>query len=257
VFGETAALYDRARPMYPVQLVDEVAAQAGVPASGPALEVGCGTGKATVMFAMRDVELLALEPSVEMAALASRNTLRYPNVSIETVSFEGWSGPPERFALLFAAHSWHWLQREMRLTKAHRLLAPGGSLALFWNIPDWSANPLREPLDDLYERFAPDLAARRPGYPGTRVLAAQSWTAAELEASQLFEGVMIREYRWCERYPTERYVELLETQSDHRMLSSVDRGRLLTAVANVIDEGGGELRLNYVAELYLSRRVAS
>jgi hypothetical protein len=44
VFGEVADDYDRIRPGYPGQLVDDVPAAAG---PGPVLEVGAGTGKAT------------------------------------------------------------------------------------------------------------------------------------------------------------------------------------------------------------------
>ena len=56
-FGVVAELYDRMRPSYPLALVDDVLAFAGV---GRALEVGAGTGKATVLFAARDVEVVAL-----------------------------------------------------------------------------------------------------------------------------------------------------------------------------------------------------
>ena len=54
VFGEVADLYDRSRPGYPASLVDEVVSYAGLTAGDAVLEVGCGTGKATVPFAARE-----------------------------------------------------------------------------------------------------------------------------------------------------------------------------------------------------------
>ena len=72
VFGEVADLYDRARPGYPEQLVEDVLRFRGLPAPR-VLEVGAGTGKATVVFAARGLEIVALEPTPEMAAVAARN----------------------------------------------------------------------------------------------------------------------------------------------------------------------------------------
>ena len=50
MFGEVVQDYDQVRPGYPDDLVDDVTALSG---AGPALEVGAGTGKATVSFAAR------------------------------------------------------------------------------------------------------------------------------------------------------------------------------------------------------------
>lgn len=82
-FGEVAEQYDRTRPSYPDALVDDVLALAPTDhGAARALEVGAGTGKATVMFAARGASVVALEPSPEMAAIAERNTARYTNVVI-------------------------------------------------------------------------------------------------------------------------------------------------------------------------------
>ena len=69
VFGQVAERYERVRPSYPQALVDEVVELA---VGGPALEVGAGTGKATVMFARRGLTVHAVEPSAEMAKDRSR-----------------------------------------------------------------------------------------------------------------------------------------------------------------------------------------
>ena len=67
-FGAAAEQYDRARPSYPPELVDDLVAL------GPrdVLEVGCGTGKASELFVGRVPRLLAIEPDSRMAAVAWR-----------------------------------------------------------------------------------------------------------------------------------------------------------------------------------------
>ena len=53
VFDEAALLYHEVRPGYPEELFDDVVALSGIPSGGRILEIGCGTGQATVPLARR------------------------------------------------------------------------------------------------------------------------------------------------------------------------------------------------------------
>ena len=131
VFGEVADEYERVRPGYPPALVDDVLAYAG-PAGRPALEVGAGTGKATVAFAGRGVPVTGLEPDPAMAAVLARRTGGVPGVSVVPCAFEAYR-PDRRYGLLYSAQAWHWTDPVRRWRLAAEALAPGGALALFWN----------------------------------------------------------------------------------------------------------------------------
>jgi len=82
-FDRNAELYDAARPSYPEALVDEVVAASGIPAGGRILEIGAGTGKATVPFARRGYAVVALEPGANLATILSRNVAAFPEVAVE------------------------------------------------------------------------------------------------------------------------------------------------------------------------------
>ena len=58
IFDEVADLYERARPGYPGQLVDDVVTLSGIEPTGRILEIGAGTGKATTAFASRGFEMV-------------------------------------------------------------------------------------------------------------------------------------------------------------------------------------------------------
>jgi len=254
VFGEVAELYDRARPGYPDSLVDDVLAYAD--AKDPrVLELGAGTGKATVTFATRGLEILALEPSAEMAAVARANCQRFPRVVVRVASFEDWQLSRRPFDLVISAQAWHWMDPTVRYAKAHTVLTAGGVLALFWNRPLWENAELRDQLDAAYERCAPELRARKPGFPGLTQPRVDDERADEIVASGLFGPVTRRSYTWSKRYSADHYVELLETQSDHRMLNATQRERLLGAVADIIQREGGSLQMDYRTQLYLARRA--
>ncbi len=66
-FGSVATAYERYRPGYPVELVDEVLNYAGRPVR-TALEIGAGTGKATRVFAERGLAVTATEPTRRCSA---------------------------------------------------------------------------------------------------------------------------------------------------------------------------------------------
>jgi SAM-dependent methyltransferase len=255
-FGEIAELYDQARPTYPPALIDDVLGFAGAGPGDHAVEVGAGTGKATVLFAERGVRILALEPSAEMAQIARRNAAGFPNVEVREVEFEHCE-PEKRVKLVYSAQAWHWIEPGVRLVRAAETLDDGGALAAFWNGVIWENSPLRHDLDAAYERHAPELA-RRSSSMRPRSEAPRDWLEWEgdLRGADGFMEPERREYEWLQRYSTEEYVALLQTHSDHVVLDPSRRRQLLQAVGRVIDSAGGTLELEYVTRLALARREA-
>jgi len=78
VFDEAAQLYDKARPSYPQQLVEDVMFYANLPSDGRILEIGCGTGQATCLFARHGYRMLCVEPGPNLVALAKEKCRDYP-----------------------------------------------------------------------------------------------------------------------------------------------------------------------------------
>jgi SAM-dependent methyltransferase len=249
-----AELYDRARPSYPQQLVDDVI-ELMPDAQRPhcALEVGAGTGKATVLFAQSGIAVHALEPLAEMAALAERNCRAYPDVTIERAEFESWDCAGATFPLIYSAQAWHWIDPERRYAKARSVLAPGGILAAFWNRPDWEANPLQEQIDEVYRRAAPQLL---PNNAMRMTRSADTWGHwhEEIEAASGLDQPEVRTYPWTAEYTSREYVELLRTHSDHIILDPRQREQLYPAIADVIDANTGILPVTYSTRLCLATR---
>jgi SAM-dependent methyltransferase len=238
VFGEVAEDYEAERPGYPAELFDDLLALSG---ARRALEVGAGTGRATAELAARGVEVLALEPSAEMAAVGRR---ALPGVEFVESGFEDFT-TAERFELVYAAQAWHWVDQERGYAHARELLVPGGTLALFWNRPRFTETPLQREMDDVYRRLQPALYERGR--------APEVDYAARLRASGGFAHVELREYPWDEQRPAASFVRLLGTFSDHRLLPGDERAELLDEVARVIERHGGAIDIGHVTRLYLAR----
>src|SRR5580693_1907128 len=73
VFDEIAAEYDRRRPTYPDELIDQACQVAGIGSGDHVLEVGCGSGQLTGTLAARGLNVTALEPGTSLLALARKN----------------------------------------------------------------------------------------------------------------------------------------------------------------------------------------
>ncbi|MDH6143659.1 SAM-dependent methyltransferase [Kitasatospora sp. GP30] len=261
IFGEVADLYDAARPGYPSELFDTVLDYAKSAEHSTALEIGAGTGKATVPLAARGVPLVCVEPDPRMAEVLRRNTARHPGVTVEVGGFEEWQPGERRFGLLFAATCWHWIDPTRRWELAHQVLEPGGSVALCWN-PQGVLDPeLHARLTELNRRHGVsgpmfDLAADYHEAPGTDGAdrAYDHWPEAECRRDGRFTDLRSLRFREPVRYDSESYVRLLASISAYRVLPADARARALDAVATLLDAHGGGIDLIQFSDLFLARR---
>jgi SAM-dependent methyltransferase len=90
-FDTAAAQYDKFRPGYPEALFDDLVRLSGIPAGGRILEIGPGTGQATLPLARRGFSITGIEMGASMARLCRKNLREYPNVEILNIAFENWN----------------------------------------------------------------------------------------------------------------------------------------------------------------------
>ena len=92
-FSEAAELYDRMRPSYPRAVFEELAEFGRLGPGSRVLEIGCGTGQATLPLAQRGYRVAAVELGAELAAIARRKLAPFPRVEVVVSDFEDWSTP--------------------------------------------------------------------------------------------------------------------------------------------------------------------
>ncbi|MFC1432797.1 trans-aconitate 2-methyltransferase [Streptacidiphilus sp. N1-3] len=260
VFGEAADAYEAARPGYPSGLVDDVLAHARLgDAAGlgdaPVLEVGAGTGKASVAFAGRGLALTCLEPDARMAAVLTRACAPYPGTAVVVTGFEQWQPPAERFGLLFSAQAWHWVDPASRWTLAFDALRPGGTIALFWNRFSVDDTALRSALTAAHARHdAAELAPNTLGDPEPAVAdPAPAWPLTDLLADTRYRDAETRSYPARHTFTRDRYLDLLASISAYRMLPESWRVPLFADIARTVDDRGGSFELEVETHLYLAR----
>ena len=248
-FDGVAELYDRYRPSYPAELIADILRISGIQPDGRILEIGCGTGKATILSAQQGYSILCLEPGQNLLAVAARNLVDYPQVRFVQARFEEWDSQGEKFDLVISAQAYHWVPEAVRYAQTASILKPNGYLAAFWNMYPGMAGEVRQALDQVYRQKAPELV--KAVTPVEDLIASR---ADSLRVNPYFENVMVKKYPWSAHYSTSEYLGLLNTYSDHLRLAEPRRRELFREIAAIIDQNGGYLERPYLAVVYCAQR---
>jgi SAM-dependent methyltransferase len=261
-FGAVAANYDKLRPRYPDQLVDDVVAM--LPGRN-VLEVGAGTGIATVAFADRGMAMTCIEPDPDMAAVLAAKLAGNPDLHIDVATFQDWSaarpaGAPG-FDGLVSGQAWHWTDPRTRWADAGAALHEGGVLALFWNEDDYADPRVREAYTAGYERRGIEIRSVQPAREGVpdpdRIVndgQPDGWPERHMEASEFFTALRINRYHWTRRMPVADYVARMNTTSAHLILSPEVREDMTAELMAKLTGYGDDVVLEMRTELAAALR---
>lgn len=252
-FGQDAELYDRCRPGYPPQLFTDLATLAGLGPHARVLEIGCGTGQATLPLARRGCTVVAMDLSPDMAAVARRNLAPFPNVTVVAAAFEDRRPADGTFDAVLSATAFHWLDPDVRMSKAADLLRPGGALGIVstHHIAGGTTAFFAD-AQRCYERFDPATP------PGLRLTTDDETAeeAAEFDRSARFGPVEFRRYEWQQTYRSREYLDLLMTYSGHRAMATRARAGLFACITHLIDDVyGGEITKQYRTRLAIAHKT--
>ncbi|NBC69301.1 class I SAM-dependent methyltransferase [Paenibacillus sacheonensis] len=247
-FNEVASVYDQVRNHYPARLFEDLFAWTQLSPGARVLEIGAGTGIATLPLAECGCRITAIELGPEMAAIARAKLEVYPDVEVVTAPFEAWTAPEEPYDLILSATAIHWIDPEVRYKKPASLLRAGGHFAILNYVhADGGDQSFFDQAQRCYETFIPSSVKAKPPDINPYV--------NELIASGYFEEPQTSVHLTEERYNRDDYVRLLSTYSDHRMLDADIRERLLACIGSLIDDGyGGSIRKCYRNELIVARK---
>ena len=254
-FDQVADMYDAVRPGYPNALFAAIADYRRSSDPPMVLEVGIGTGQATLQMAALGWHLLGIEPGAKLAAVARNRCASFADVEVLTATYE--SADLESFAydVVASATAWHWVDPLVGYDKAARVLRPGGVIALWWNahVPD-TDDGRWVPIRRTYEDVAPELAVLAPLTPDRP----DYDPAAELAGSGWFGSIERHVFPFTVEYNAESFLTLLDTYASHQRLGEARRTELYERLTRTIDvELGGTVTKPYEAVLVLGRLVGS
>jgi SAM-dependent methyltransferase len=137
-FDGLADLYDRFRPDYPEAAISYLVARCRLKPGCRLVDVGCGTGISARQFTAFGLNVIGIEPNVDMRRQAEQVVVPTGGLAPDyRVGKAEATGLPEAAAdVVLAAQAFHWFDAEPALQEFLRILKPGGWLALIWNERD-------------------------------------------------------------------------------------------------------------------------
>lgn len=252
VFDLDAEAYDRTRPVCPAALFDDLLQVAGLAPGDRLLEIGCGTGQATLPLASRGLCVTAVELGARLAALARQRLAAFPGVEVLTGPFEEWE-PTEHYEAVLAVNSLHWIEPAVRYAKPAGLLDPGGMMAVVSTVRAQPAD-----ADPFWTEVQQDY--RAVGYAGGPPPPPEQVETPRLPdaARTWFDDLTARRYPFRTIYTAEDYLANLATQSSTRALGPARAADFLSRVRDRLDSlGRPDLTVDFVATLTVARRNGS
>lgn len=252
-FGRIAESYDSHRPSYHPDLFRWLVSHYDLSASSCILEVGSGTGKATMDLLGIGSELDLVEPSEEMTRILSSKIFGENKVNIFTSDFETIDLGDGGYDLVASGQAWHWVTSGVGSAKASRLLRKGGGLAVFWNRGTISDSSVGEPLADLLEGI--DQRPRRSP-EGYLIYGPQSREEylEELEASGLFSEVTSLSFTWNEILQGDEAAALMSTLSEIHTLEPQDEARVLTEISEIVSRSPRGVEVTFETLAYVATK---
>jgi len=234
-FARSAAAYERGRPGYPAAAVEFLAARLRLGPGRTVVDLAAGTGKLTRPLLATGAELVAVEPVAEMR-VAVPAAARAVDGTAEAIPL-----PAASADAVTVAQAFHWFAGDAALAEIHRVLRPGGALALVWN--RWRLDdPLNHAINELITPYRGDTPTHRTN----------AWRAA-FEHTELFGPLEEHTFPNDQPLDADGLVDRVASISFIASLEQAERADVLGAVRAVAGEGRVVVR--HDTEVYVSDRL--
>ncbi|WP_346935678.1 methyltransferase domain-containing protein [Clostridium sp.] len=121
-FNSVYTEYDKWRPTYVKDLYDDIFDVKEINPSSNVLEVGIGTGQATLPILKTGCSLTAIELGDQLAEFSKHKFKDYDKFNVKNFAFQDFECPPNSFDLIFSASAFHWIPEDIGYTKVFDIL---------------------------------------------------------------------------------------------------------------------------------------
>ncbi|MFL6558098.1 MAG: class I SAM-dependent methyltransferase, partial [Bacillus sp. (in: firmicutes)] len=128
-FGQVANSYANSREDIPVTLMDSLQLRNIFLDGKKVADIGAGTGALTRKMAMRNADVVGIEPSQELLKHASTmNRLKNFRIPYQQGTAEVTGLDDSQYDIVTVMRTWHWLDRPKAIQEMKRILKKQGTL---------------------------------------------------------------------------------------------------------------------------------
>jgi SAM-dependent methyltransferase len=227
-FGRAAEEYRRGRPGYPPVAIEYLADRLELGPGRTVVDLAAGTGALTRPLLELGCELIAVEPVAEMRA-------ELPAAAHALDGTAEQMPLPDRSAdAVTVGQAFHWFDGDVALAEIHRVLRPGGALALIWN-----ERVLEEPVNQAIEALVAPHRASTPTHRG-------EWRSA-FERTTLFSAFEERRFTNEHVQDADGLADRVASISFIASLPADERERVVAAARELA--AGGPVTVPYRTEV--------
>jgi SAM-dependent methyltransferase len=237
-FEEVAAIYERARPGYPPEALAWIAEAFDLREGRTVLDLGAGTGKLTRQLLETGAQVVAVEPGDAMRAELERAV---PQAEALRGSAEEIPLPDDSVDAITVGQAFHWFRHDEALPEMHRVLKPGGGVALLWNTRD-PDSPVVQEVGQVLE----DVLKDRAPTPDSSL---------QLVDSPLFGPVEERAFHFSQQLDANGLAERVASISFVAAMPPEKRKDIDEHIRAVVQAEGGHIDFPYVTNVYVSFAV--
>ena len=254
-FDTAAATYEKLRPGYVEKLYQTIFAYIPINASKKVVEVGIGSGQATLPVLQTGCEFTAVEYGKNFSKLCTEKFKAYPNFSVVTNKFENVDFETDAYDLVFSATAFHWVPEEIGYKKVYSMLKSGGAFARFANHPyrDKENPALTAEMDKLYGLYY-DTYYHKKQEPLKEYGEKQAKQRAMIAKNYGFEDICYSLFYRTRTFSAKEYIQLLGTYSDHIAMEETVRTEFFDKIQQAIDTHGGRITIYDTIDLQLARK---
>jgi SAM-dependent methyltransferase len=255
-FDTAASLYNKMRPGYVDELYKAVFDYISIDKQSRVVEVGSGTGQATLPILKTGCALTAVEYGENLSSMLKDRYKDYDRFDVITGKFEDVTLEENAYDLVFSATAFHWVPEEIGYPKVYSILKPGGAFARFANRPRISGDDpdLAQEIDVIYNDYYNKHYGVKSG--------AKKWFTEEnaKEISQIpskygFTDIKYHIFHRTRVFTAQEYISLLGTYSDHIAIEESVRKVFFSKIEEAILRHGGTISVNDTLDLELARKA--
>ncbi len=238
-FDAYADNYQSVRPGYPDELMADIVKACNISEQSTLLEIGAGSGIATIKLAANGSRIIALEPGENLAKIAEAQLKDFPNVEVVVDTFEHFSSAV-KFDSILSFTSFHWLSGTDTIHRVGQLLNPDGTLVVVWNSFLQQQSTVTDEIEKIYQADLRDI------YPGDNNTAIVNKIALDkvdgrinaIMTDSALETVFLNRYLVTYTYDEVTYPKFLATYPKIINLDDDRRQPFLRRIAEAINVHG-------------------
>ena len=254
-FDTVVSTYEKMRPGYVDELYKMIFDYVTLDESSHAVEVGIGSGQATLPILKTGCHVTAVEYGANFSELCKKKFKDYPSFQVINDKFENVELVETGYDFVYSATAFHWVPEEIGYSKVFSILKSGGVFARFANHPfrDKGNPALSEEMDCIYKEYYYKYHKRKQETP-QEYTEEQAKHRAFIAEKYGFTDIQYALFQRTRTFIAQEYKNLLATYSDHIAIEETIRNEFFFKLEDAINRHGGSITIYDTMDLQLARK---